>query len=307
MPRTPRHPEIHTKREGTQQDPKYGRERILEQRLIHVIGESIPNDHCNQSTAIKMFAEALHETDLTSRAQVKVVDLGCGSGDSYQSLKEQLPNLDYVGVDIESSPEVDGRTRDDLSFKTYDGINLPFESGTIDIIFCKQVLEHVRHPDALIADVARVLKPGGIFVGSVSFLEPYHSFNIFNWSPYGVVTVFRDNGLRDVMIRPGIDGISLTMRSFLSRMAFDTSFSMESMFNHFTDIQRENLAKSPADVNAQKLAIAGHLCFRAKKGKRFAPQRKTQSHDDQNRRFFICRLLGAPIRGWRQFGRGVLR
>lgn len=72
---------------------------------------------------------------------------------------------------------------------------MPFDDGTFDVVFCRQVLEHVRHPDDVIAEVSRILRPGGIFVGSVSQLEPYHNHSIFNWTSYGVVSVFEAYGL----------------------------------------------------------------------------------------------------------------
>ena len=72
-------------------------------------------------------------------------------------------------------------------------------------MFSRQVFEHVRHPDALMREVARVLKPGGVFFGSVAYLEPYHSRSIFNFTPYGLMTVLGNAGLRLSELRPGID------------------------------------------------------------------------------------------------------
>lgn len=40
---------------------------------------------------------------------------------------------------------------------------LPFKSGTFDIVYSTSVLEHVKHPESVIREAVRVLKPGGIF------------------------------------------------------------------------------------------------------------------------------------------------
>ncbi len=88
--------------------------------------------------------------------------------------------FDWTGVDIGDSAEHLSRKPDAPPVDVYDGVTLPYPDASFDVIWCKQVLEHVRQPDAVIAEVARCLRPDGLFVGSVSQLEPYHSRSIFN-------------------------------------------------------------------------------------------------------------------------------
>ena len=146
---------------------------------------------------------------------LEVLDLGCGEGKSIYLFQRVIPSARWRGVDISSSPEVDRRQRHDLPCETFDGVNLPYANETFDLIYCGQVLEHVRHPDKLMADAARVLKRGGVFLGSVSYLEPYHSNSIFNFTPYGLSRVVEDVGLNLLELRPGIDAPSILMRQIL--------------------------------------------------------------------------------------------
>jgi 2-polyprenyl-6-hydroxyphenyl methylase/3-demethylubiquinone-9 3-methyltransferase len=44
------------------------------------------------------------------------------------------------------------------------GEQLPVADGAVDIVVCVDVLEHVRDLDAVIAEIRRVLKPGGLFL-----------------------------------------------------------------------------------------------------------------------------------------------
>ena len=60
----------------------------------------------------------------------------------------------------------------------YDGLKLPFDSGTVDFVFSQQVLEHVSD-DQLVtyfAEEARVLRPGGVVLHEIPHrLIPYES------------------------------------------------------------------------------------------------------------------------------------
>lgn len=224
-----------------------------------VLKDKIPVDTAAQVDVFRMID--LNKAEFVNRQLV--LDLGAGTGESYERLRQQIPGMRYVGLDIEDSPEVEIRTRKDLDFKTYNGRTMPFAENHFDVVFCKQVLEHVRYPDEVIGEVARVLKSGGIFVGSVSQLEPYHSHSIFNWTAYGLVKVLESHGLTVTQLRPGIDGITLTMRRIISREKFGEFFRFESIFNHFID---GSLRRSSVwERNFNKLVIAGHIAWIAVK------------------------------------------
>lgn len=108
------------------------------------------------------------------------VDVGCGSR-PYEHL---FPKGSYIGVDVEDS----GR---DVSMKMpdyfYDGSVLPFSDASIDGVFCTQVLEHVKNPDALLLEISRVLKPNGVLVLSAPFLWEEHEepYDFFRFTSFG--------------------------------------------------------------------------------------------------------------------------
>ncbi|MCA1371206.1 methyltransferase domain-containing protein [Bradyrhizobium sp. BRP14] len=223
--------------------------------IREVLKNKIPTDTAAQVDVFRMIE--LNKSQFLGREML--LDLGAGTGESYERLRQKIPGMHYIGLDIEGSPEVEIRTRKDLEFKTYDGRTMPFPEDRFDVVFCKQVLEHVRYPDHVIAEVGRVLKKGGIFVGSVSQLEPYHSHSIFNWTAYGLVQVLESHGLSVTQLRPGIDGITLTMRRIISKEKFSEFFGFESIFNHFID---GNLRRATAwERNFTKLLIAGHIAW----------------------------------------------
>src|ERR1700754_1724826 len=112
-----------------------------------------------------------------------VVDLGCGRGDSVDAFRAAEPSVRWIGVEVADSEYA---TREDVELRVFDGVRLPFEDASVDVVFSKQVLEHVERPHELVPDVARVLKPGGVFAGSTSHLEPYHGRSTLNLTPYGL-------------------------------------------------------------------------------------------------------------------------
>ncbi|MEQ1687074.1 MAG: class I SAM-dependent methyltransferase [Sphingopyxis sp.] len=81
---------------------------------------------------------------------------------------------------------------------------LPFADGAFDTILCNAVLEHVEHPQAIVAELARVLKPGGHAILAVPFLQPYHQCprDFQRYSAEGLTALGEAAGLRMVAINP---------------------------------------------------------------------------------------------------------
>jgi len=200
---------------------------------------------------------------------INVLDLGCGAGNSIDLFRSINPGISWFGVDVESSPEGKLRTRTDGDFSTYDGVNLPYEENFFDFIYSNQVLEHVRHPDALLKDVFRVLKPGGYFTGSASYLEPYHSLSIYNFTPYGLMVSLADAGFQLKELRPGIDGPTLILRQLLNApQKLQFLFNRVSLFNFTVNLSGFLFRLSHREKNFLKLQFAGQICFLAEKNNR---------------------------------------
>jgi SAM-dependent methyltransferase len=52
--------------------------------------------------------------------------------------------------------------------------DIPFEDGHFDVVICNAVLEHVENPDDVVAEFARVTRPGGTLYLCVPFMQPEH-------------------------------------------------------------------------------------------------------------------------------------
>jgi SAM-dependent methyltransferase len=230
---------------------------MLGDDLGDLLGARIPGDHSRQVLA-DHYAGRLRPA--------RVMDLGCGAGDSVDLFRTINPDVHWVGVDVEESPEVTGRTRADAEFVTFDGEHLPFGDASFDFVFCKQVLEHVERPRELLCEVARVLRPGGSFAGSTSQLEAFHSRSIFNWTPYGFTLTAEDAGLEVVELRPVIDGLTLVAwRALGLPPFFHRWWARESPGYRVIELAARVARLDARTRNQIKLVLAGQFAFLARR------------------------------------------
>lgn len=221
----------------------------------------LPRDNSHRHSLTHYIQQASNQL----AAPATVLDLGCGEGSSIDLFNRIAPSVNWHGVDIEDSPEVRKRRRKHESIKTFDGVNLPYPDRYFDLIYCNQVLEHVRHPDRLISDALRVLRPNGLFVGAVSYLEPYHSYSIFNFTPYGIVKVFTDAGFTIEEIRPGPDASLLINRQLLNRSTAARFIWDRSYLHIICDLIGATFRLGHCERNFLKIQFAGHLHFLGKR------------------------------------------
>jgi SAM-dependent methyltransferase len=174
------------------------------------------------------------------------------------------PDVRWLGVDLEDSGLFArrDRARDDL--RVFDGERIPCADASVDVVFCKQVLEHVERLDPLIADVARVLRPGGVFVGSTSQVEPYHGHSTGNLTPYGFKRLAERHGLTVEELYAGIDGLTLVLSIFTRFPGFFARwYERRSPLNAAVDGLGRVLRWDAEDRNAVKLLFCGQFAFLA--------------------------------------------
>jgi ubiquinone/menaquinone biosynthesis C-methylase UbiE len=219
-----------------------------------------------------------------ARTPWRVLDLGCGDGDSVDRFRSVDPEVRWIGLDVPDSPEVRTRRRSDAEFQSFDGVTIPFPEASFDLVYCRQVLEHVRQPEPLLAEVRRVLAPGGCFAGSTSQLEPYHSLSIWNFTAVGFCTLIGSAGLEPVEVRPGIDGVALiSVRLFGSspprwlQRQFAKWWATRSPLNALIDLYARVAGLDPQATNATKLVLCGAFTFLARR--RDDPARVTARHE----------------------------
>ena len=230
--------------------------------LADLMGSRIPADHSRSVLADDLAARYLARPDRPPAP--RVLDLGCGTGDSVDLFRSLEPRVQWTGADIERSPEVAERTRTDADFVTFDGERLPFADRSFDLVYCKQVLEHVRHPQPLLAEAARVLAPGGWLVGSTSHLEAFHSNSVWNYTPYGLMLLAEHARLELVEVRPVIDAFTLiAWRALGTPRFFYRWWARESPPYRAISLLARPARWDHRTVNTAKLVLAGQFTFLA--------------------------------------------
>lgn len=103
--------------------------------------------------------------DSFGRTGVDVLDLGCGIGNYHGMLRPALNSLTGIDVSGESIKIADASNAD-VAYRTFDGADIPFPDASFDAAFAVCVFHHipVAARAALVADVRRVLRPGGVFI-----------------------------------------------------------------------------------------------------------------------------------------------
>jgi SAM-dependent methyltransferase len=224
--------------------------------LLDLLGDAVPRDHSRQQ-----LADAFVERLLDPAGAADVLDLGCGEGGSVELFRARQPRVRWVGLELPDSPYA---PRADADVRTYDGGAMPFEDSSFDVVFSKQVLEHVHDPRRVLAEVRRVLRPGGRFAGSTSQMEPFHARSTFAYTPYGLALLLREAGLELLELRPGIDvGTLVARRAARGARVFARWWDRDSPGNRALGLAGRFAGADAAQVNAAKLAFCGQFAFLA--------------------------------------------
>ncbi|HTU13946.1 MAG TPA: class I SAM-dependent methyltransferase [Solirubrobacterales bacterium] len=129
------------------------------------------------------------ERTLGGRRDLRVLDIGCGNKPYLPFFADRA--IRYWGVDAVDGPVVDAI-----------GVaeELPCEDASFDVIVCTQVLEHVDDPVKVLAEINRVLAPGGVVFLSTHGVFLYHpdppdsDRDYWRWTHSGLLRIFRQSG-----------------------------------------------------------------------------------------------------------------
>ena len=135
---------------------------------------------------------------LRSHAQGVVLDVGCSDRWVQKALSDECR---YVGIDYPTTGRDLYRSSPDIFC---DAAKLPISDGSIDTVTILDVLEHIAEPQKALAEMGRVLKPGGRLILTMPFLYPIHDepHDYQRYTSAGLAREIRAAGLRMESISP---------------------------------------------------------------------------------------------------------
>ena len=163
----------------------------------------------------------LATADLSKAAGIepatRVLDLGCGVGGPARYLAAtfgcKVTGVDLSPVFIDAANYLTARTgrSDRLRFQVGNALDLPFASGTFDVLFLQHVAMNIEHRSALYGEVGRILTPGGRFAtydlvlreGDVLYPVPWarDASTSFLLSEHDTRTALEQVGLKTILWR----------------------------------------------------------------------------------------------------------
>lgn len=152
---------------------------------------SVHDEEARRRKARKIIAilrDALGDRD---PGNLRLLDVGASTG----YLTDELGAVfgDVVGIDIDEPGVAHARSvvrRPNVTVQLGDAMALPFEDGAFDVVVANHVYEHVPDPHRLLAEMRRVLAPGGVIYfaacNRLTLIEPHYRLPLLSWLPGGL-------------------------------------------------------------------------------------------------------------------------
>jgi SAM-dependent methyltransferase len=143
-----------------------------------LLGDTAARDYSRKLSDFNAFAEPeLRQliASLQLRPGMRILDAGCGSGETLNWLLEEVsPHGEVIGIDLSAPHVAAARSRADAQIEVFQGnlLHAPFAPGCFDLIWCVNTLHHLREPVQGVRSLANLLRPGGRIAVGQSSLVP---------------------------------------------------------------------------------------------------------------------------------------
>ncbi|MGE3821101.1 MAG: class I SAM-dependent methyltransferase [Isosphaeraceae bacterium] len=159
-------------------------------------------------------------TDVAGDRPLKVLDVGCGTGVFAAKLRSALPRAQVWGVDLVGGMLRKGNERwrrhaGSVLAVQGDSERLPFASGSFDFVTCANSFHHYPNQDRAVAEMRRVLRPGGRLLLIDGYRDAPYGWLIYDVCVAGVEGAVHHcsaRRFRDLVSQAGFQAISQRVR-----------------------------------------------------------------------------------------------
>ena len=145
-------------------------------------------DHARRVKKAKTILSVLQDFIGSDLSSLNLLDVGAAAGFIDNYLSDHFAKV--VGVDIDREAINYARksfNKENLEFKIADALDLPYPENAFDVVICTHIYEHVPDAQALVDEIFRVLKPGGVCYfaagNRLSLVEPHYKLPFLSVIP----------------------------------------------------------------------------------------------------------------------------
>ena len=144
-----------------------------------------------------------------------LLDIGCGNR-RYEKLftakVDEYVGLDWPQLTERASPNIIG-----------DAMKLPIKNGSVDAVLATELMEHLPFPDMFLSEVSRVLRPEGVLILTVPFMEPLHEEprDYYRFTPYSLHLLLVKHGFAVQSLSEKGGWWSVVFGSFVNQAIYD--------------------------------------------------------------------------------------
>lgn len=233
----------------------------MDNRTVRAPSDSLQELYRDYLLSRRAFGERLCDVLRTrvrgaSWASATLLDIGCGEGliaEAFAARGARVVGLDADSLRlrktarrIASEPEAPR-----VAFVHANAHRLPFASSVFDVALLSDVLEHLKNPQVILAEVARILKPGGVaYIATTNrwslvttLIDPHYNVPGVNLMPQRVAIWYVTRLMR---VSPDYDVEHYFSKPGLRRLISAAGLRGEELRGLYEDkIRSGNLAKAP--------------------------------------------------------------
>jgi ubiquinone/menaquinone biosynthesis C-methylase UbiE len=138
---------------------------VIERKVIDYYASHAGAAYYTTLAEQRLWDDMVRHKDFETHCQSsqEILDFGCGAGGLSVALSQHYPEKHIHALDIGAhAAALISQSQANVDFKQGSVLDAPVQDSSIDMLISRFVIEHTIHPEKLISEAHRVLRPNGI-------------------------------------------------------------------------------------------------------------------------------------------------